>query len=193
VSYEIERSKWPYAVGMIGGAVFGLGALVMLFQITAKEPSSSTAGLWLLGIGGAALGVGWVGSFKQGHAGFAAIGGSFLVPIVLAYVYKHRDDWGSLHAHGTMLLLAFTGFAAGHVFVRCLLWARWLAAAAALVFAFQLVAEAAKWHLDRSSMKGLVVVSFGVLAALGVALAIAVPKLYVQPRVDHEIPHEPHL
>jgi hypothetical protein len=193
VTYELERPKWAYAVGTIGGAMFGLGAAVMLLQLTSKQPSATTAPLWLLGGGGAALGVGWLGTFKQGHAGFGAIGGSFLVPIALAYIYSHRDEWGSLQAHGTMLLLAFSAFAAGHMFVRCVLWARWLAAAATLVLVFQLVANAAKWHFDRASMKGLVIVSFAALASLGVALAVAIPKLYSQPRRDHEIPHEPHL
>ncbi|HEY5920043.1 MAG TPA: hypothetical protein VIV11_00170 [Kofleriaceae bacterium] len=190
---ELERPKWAYAIGTIGGALFALGALLMVLQLTASEPSASRVPIWLFGLGGAALGVCWVGTFKQGHAGFGAIGGSFLVPIAFAYIHSHREDWGALKAHGTLLLLAFAAFAAGHCFVRCLLWARWLAATAALVFLFQLVAITAKWQLERSSMKGLVVLSFAALSALGVALAIAIPKLYSQPVAEHEPPHEDHI
>jgi hypothetical protein len=193
VTYELERPKWAYAIGTIGGVLFGLGALLMVFQLTSKQPSASMVPLWLLGGGALLLGVCWVGTFKQGHAGFGAIGGSLLVPIVFAYIYSHRTDYGTLRAHATMLLLAFSGFAAGHVFVRCVLWARWLAVAATVVFVFQLIAHAAKWHLDRSSMKALVVVSFAALTSLGGALAIAIPKLYTQPRSEHEAAHEPHL
>ena len=190
---ELERPKWAYAVGTIGAVLFGLGALVLLFLLTAKQPSASKLPLWMLGAGAAALGVCWVGTFKQGHAGFGAVGGSFLVPIAMIYIYTHRDRWESLQAHGTLLLLAFACFAAGHCFVRCLLWARWIAGTATAVFAFQLVAIGAKWRLAAASSKALVVFSFGALAALGVALAIAIPKLYSQPIVGHQQPHEGHL
>jgi len=187
---DLERSKWAYAVGTIGGALFALGAVLMLLQLTGHR-ALGTVPLWLLGAGGAALGVGWTGMFRYGHAGFAPIGGSFLVPLAIAYIYKHRADSAALNAHGTMLLLAFAGFTVGHCFVRCLLWARWLAGTAALVFVFQVVVIAAKWRIP---MKSLIVPSFAALASLGVALVISIPKLYGQvPREKHVVPHEPHL
>ena len=188
----VERPKWAYAVATLGAAMFALGALVMLVMITSK-PRDTIAPLVLMGGGGLALGVAWVGMFKVGHAGFGAIGGSLLVPIALVYVYKHRGDWGAMQAHGTLLLLAFTAFAAGHCFVRCVMWARWIAGTAAAVLVFQLVVIGAKWHLGREVMKNLVILSFASLTALGVALALAIPKLYTQPLPEHTLPHEPHL
>ena len=164
----------------------------MLVQVSAKQ--GNAVPLVLLAAGAAALGVCWVGTFKQAHAGFGAVGGSFLVPIAIIYVYTHRNEWDSMQAHGTLLLLAFACFAAGHCFVRCLLWARWIAGAATVVFVFQLVAVGAKWHLGASNQKTLLLLQLGSLAGLGVALALAITKLYVQrPLVEHQAPHEPHL
>src|SRR5438094_7636719 len=123
-----DRPIWPYALGAIGGVVFAIGALAMTYAALASSPSTnaSEAAIGGIGIGGALLGVGWLGVFKQKQCGFGVIASSFVVPLAFLYVYLHRDDWDELRAFGMLVVLALALFAMAHLFVKNG-WVRWLA------------------------------------------------------------------
>lgn len=172
MSSEQDRPLWPYALGAFGGAVFAVGAflLYVLLQSHGSGGSGQYA-LTTLAIGGAILGVGWIGVLKYEQGGFGAVSGCFAVTLALIYVYLHRNDWNMFAASGTMVLLAFTWFALGHLFARGVRMTKFAAGSALIGILGEVYGTVSKVRFDRSTDQALALVMCIGLAATGVACA----------------------
>lgn len=178
MSSEQERPLWPYALGAVGCVVFGLGAffLYVLLQSSGGSGTGQYA-LQTLALGGAILGVGWIGALKYGQGGFGAVSGSFAVTLALAYAYMHRNDWSMFAASGTMILLAFAWFALGHVFARGVRITKWAAGVALVGILAEVYGTVAKTRFDRSTDQALALIMCIGLAATAVACAFEMMAL----------------
>ena len=175
---ELQRPAWPYTVGAVGGAVFAAGALLLLYLVAASSRSDALAkgSFVLLAAGGAMLGVGWAGMFKYGQGGFGSIAGSFVVAIVIVYMYTNRGDADVVFFGGNLLLGSLALFALGHIFVKQTA-IRVLSAVALISLAIEFAACNRHWHLSESLDKLLGAVALLGLALTGVALAFAMPPM----------------
>jgi len=175
---ELQRPAWPYTVGAVGGAVFAAGALLLLYLVAASSRSDALAksSFVLLAAGGALLGVGWAGMFKYGQGGFGSIAGSFVVAIVIVYMYTNRGDTDVVFFGGNLLLGSLALFALGHIFVKQTA-IRLLSGVALISLAIEFAAWNRHWHLSESLDKLLGAVALLGLALTGVALAFAMPPM----------------
>jgi hypothetical protein len=175
---ELERPAWPYTLGTIGGAVFALGALLVLLLLAKGGTVSegmAMATFVILAAGGALLGIGWAGMFKYGQGGFGTVAGSFVVAAVIVWLLGNRHDSDVLF-FGRLFVGSLALFALGHVFVKNTA-VRITSSIALLALAIEFAAENRHWHLSLDTHKLLAYTALLFLALTGVVVAITMPAL----------------
>ena len=175
---ELGRPAWPYTLGMIGGAVFAVGALLILFLLAKGGETGEAlaiATFVILAVGGTLLGIGWAGMFKYGQGGFGTVAGSFVVAAVIAWLLGNRNNTDVLF-FGRLFVGSLALFALGHVFVRNTA-VRITSSIALLALAIEFAAENRHWHLSLDTHKLLAYAALLFLALTGVVVAIGMPAL----------------
>ena len=171
------RPRWPYLLGAVAGPVLGTGALVAILAVNGAFHGLVQLALFALALGGALLGVAWLGVLRHGHGGVGAIAGSFAVSLAVVYLHVHRAEWWQARQHGMIFAAAIAACACGHVLVRGLGVVRVLAAIAAVLWGLVFLVLRQRLVLPRALEVALVTSALGAIALTGCALAVMFPTL----------------
>lgn len=168
-----EVASWASGVGILGGALVGLGS-ILLFVVLAKLTTSSSvgkAGWWMLAAGGACTGIAWASQLASGGS-FVIVGGSFAMTIGVVVVFFAKTMYAAPIALAGLFL-----FAVSHTFTldeqqyRRFSAARLLGGVAAVGLGVQVFALGKRVDLPSWAAYGTSFVGLGALALMGFAMA----------------------
>lgn len=173
--FWVNRPIWPFVLGAAGAVIFALGDVIMAVSHGREAPVH--APVIGLTVGGAAiLAVGWLGAAKQGLRTIPPFFGCLALMGGLWLAATPTPD-SELRAVGLAIAYSFVVFAASHMFVTGLVYARILAAIALLPTALLAIAGSFSLKMSGVAIEGLLITTFVMFGMLGVAIALELPAL----------------